>query len=444
MPQDALTKPKQSSHVPGQLIVRFKPGVVQHLASTPVPASARSLAVAASIPEEVAGPLAFLTQEAGLQAVRPLFVQERKIAKPSGVMALAAVRSSLERSASDTPRKSLEGFQIVDVKERKVTPTLMKRVRASKAIEVVEPVPNRWLSAKADPFFNQQWALHATRWFVATRPSAAKVHVAVVDSGVDERHEDLRRAIDEYRHDNNRPRDFLGHGTHVSGIIAALANNGVGIAGTADCRLHCWKIFDDPPAGSDKQDFNFEFYSAALASALDSNIKVVNLSIGGTERSQAEAAIFSELREDGVVAVAAMGNEFRQGNPKEFPAGYKGVLAVGAVDRTGRRASFSCTGAHIGLVAPGVDILSTVPRQKAILADRTKYDPWPGTSMATPYVAGAAALLYARQKKSRAAATAIIERLISTAQKLPDMKKKAFTREYGSGLLDIAAALAIP
>jgi subtilisin family serine protease len=442
MPKDALTKPSQSSHVPGQLIVRFKAGVVQHLASTPVPKSAKALAVAASMPDEVAGPLDVLKKEAGLQSVRPLFVQEPKMAKPpSGVMALAAVRGALERSASDIPRKSLRGFQIVDVKDKRITPALVKRLRASTAIEVVEPVPNRWLSGKNDPFINRQWGLRAIRWFEATRPSAAKVDVAVVDSGVDEDHEDLRAAIKEYRHDNNKARDFLGHGTHVSGIIAAVTNNSVGISGVANCRLHCWKIFDDPPAGSDKQIFNFEFYSAALASALDSNVKVVNLSIGGTESSQAEATIFAELRDDGVVVVAAMGNEFEEDNPKEFPAGYKGVLAVGAVDEVGRRASFSCTGGHIGLVAPGVNILSTVPRQKAVLADATKYDSWPGTSMATPYVAGAAGLLYAKRDKEKAAATAIVKRLTSTAQKLPDMKKKAFTKELGSGLLDVSAAL---
>ena len=95
---------------------------------------------------------------------------------------------------------------------------------------------------------------------------------------------------------------------------------------------------------------------------------MINLSIGGTESSRAEAAVFAELREAGVIPCAAMGNEFEEGNPKEFPAGYRGALAVGAVDETDRRASFSCTGAHIGLVAPGMNILSTVPRVKAFLS----------------------------------------------------------------------------
>ena len=214
-----------------------------------------------------------------------------------------------------------------------------------------------------------------------------------------------------------------------------------GIAGVANCRLHCWKIFDDPKAGSTDQNFNFEFYSRALASALDSEIKVINLSIGGTEHSRAEAAVFGELADAGVVVAAAMGNEFEEGNPKEFPAGYAGPLAVGAIDETDRRASFSCTGAHIGLVAPGVNILSTVPRIKASFADTTDYDSWPGTSMATPHVAGCAVLVYGSTAKSKAAADAVVKRLTSTARKLPAMKKKMFTQEYGAGLLDLAAAL---
>ena len=189
-----------------------------------------------------------------------------------------------------------------------------------------------------------------------------------------------------------------------------------------------------------EQNFNFEIYSRGLASALDTEIKVINLSIGGTASTQTEQTIFTELRQNGVVVVAAMGNEFEEGNPKEFPAAYGGVLAVGAVDETDRRAPFSCTGAHIGLVAPGVSILSTVPRQKASFAQTTDYNSWPGTSMATPHVA-AAALLYARRAKSKASADTIVKRLQSTAKKLAEMKRKAFTHEYGSGLLDLAAAL---
>ncbi|HEV7879501.1 S8 family serine peptidase [Bradyrhizobium sp.] len=440
-PPHRLHKSTQSTHVPGQLIIRFKPGAVRQMAANPVARSASARLVARAMPEEVAGPLDLLRDQAGLSSVKPLFVTgTRPQAPASAVMARAVIHGALARSATHSPRETLTGYQLVDLKDKKITPALLKRLRASKAVDLVEPVPNRWL-CDADPKINRQWGLRAIRWFNGTHPDAAEVHVAVIDSGIDEGHPDLKDAIEEYRHDGNGARDFLGHGSHVGGTIAAVVDNTIGIAGIANCRLHCWKVFNDPTPVRKLQNFNFHFYSMALAAALDSDIKVINMSIGGTDRSKAEAAVFEELREAGVVVAAAMGNEFEEGNPKEYPAGYPGPLGVGAVDEFGKHASFSNTGAHIGLVAPGVNILSTVPRVKAADADRTNYDSWDGTSMATPHVAGAAALLYANRGKSKASGDAVIERLTSTARKLPGMRKKKFTPQYGAGLLDIEAAL---
>lgn len=441
VPGGAIGRPRPAGDVvPGQLIVRFKPAAVREVAAHPVAMAARAAVAAAAMPDEVAGPLALLKAEAGMVSVKPLFVTgTQRAQRRAGPMAMAAVHGMLARSATRAP-EALNGFQLVEVSERKLSPALVKRIQASRAVEFVEPVPSRWMCA-ADPRLNRQWGLQAVRWFDAARPDASKVSVAVLDSGIDKRHEDLKKAIDVYRHDGNKTRDYLGHGTHVAGIIAAVVNNSVGIAGVANCRIHAWKIFDDPPPGGDQQNFNFDIYSTGLASALDSDVKVVNLSIGGTASSQTEAAVFRELREAGVVVVAAMGNEFLEGNPKEYPGGYDGVLAIGAVDESNRRAAFSCTGKHIGLVAPGVNVLSTVPRVKAAFATATNYDSWPGTSMATPHVAGTAALMYARVAKSKEAADAIVAKLKAKARKVPGMKGKAFTNEYGFGLLDVAAAL---
>ena len=100
-----------------------------------------------------------------------------------------------------------------------MTSAMLKRLRASKAVDLVEPVPNRWLSA-ADPMVNRQWGLRAIRWFDGKHPDATKLHVAVLDSGIDDGHPDLKKSIEEYHHDGNAARDFLGHGTHV-------------------CRYHC-------------------------------------------------------------------------------------------------------------------------------------------------------------------------------------------------------------
>jgi subtilisin family serine protease len=122
----------------------------------------------------------------------------------------------------------------------------MKTLRASRAVTLVERVPNRWLCASpSDPLLNRQWGLSAIRWFSGNRPSAAGVKVTVLDSGVDGGHADLRNVVSSYRHDGSSARDYAGHGTHVTGIIAALVNNKIGIAGVANCKISMWKVFDD-------------------------------------------------------------------------------------------------------------------------------------------------------------------------------------------------------
>ena len=115
------------------------------------------------------------------------------------------------------------------------------------------------------------------------------------------------------------------------------------------------------------------------------------------------------------------------------------MLAVGAVSETNNRSSFSNTGRHIGLVAPGSNILSTLPTQRSAYRADTAYASWSGTSMATPHVAAAAGLLMAKRPNSKPAD--VKARLRKTAHKLPGMKGRDWTQEYGDGLLDVKRAL---
>jgi subtilisin family serine protease len=170
-------------------------------------------------------------------------------------------------------------------------------------------------------------------------------------------------------------------------------------------------------------------------------MRVVNLSIGGTASDQTEALLFKLLNDDGINVVAAMGNEFEDGDPTEYPAAYDGTIAVGAINEANRRAFFSNTGAHIALSAPGVNILSTLPMKTSPVRDGTdtEYNAWSGTSMATPHVTAAAALVLTKQPALDGAQ--MKKHLQKTAASLPVMQGKKFTQTVGAGLLDLEAAL---
>ena len=289
-----------------------------------------------------------------------------------------------------------------------------------------------------DTLSERQWAHGAIKIQQAraraTFKEASGIVVAVLDSGIDKTHPDLVDVIDSYLNflPNEDDRDYKGHGTHVAGIIAAKMNNGIGIAGVCAARIMALKAL--PKRGNR---WNAEAYYQALAHPIEAGVKVLNMSLGGGF-DPGERDIIADLIDSDVTVVAAMGNEYEEGNPTSYPAAYAGVIAVGASDEMDRRASFSCTGKHIALVAPGERIISTTPMYPSEFAVQVGYDSWPGTSMATPHVAAAAALLLA--KNSRITPAQIRDRLMSTADRTPTQRAK-FDEEYGNGRLDIAGAL---
>ena len=434
----AAAQPKQRlEYLPGRLILRIREQAVRpHLGAVRL---AFTRAAARLLPEAVSAPLEYLRKNAGLRDVHALFSARRAELPRASVAVADRQRLAILSSVSDPEEEDLGGFAVVSLDPKKLTAALVKRLQTIRSVEIAEPVPARWLPAEgADPMQNLQWGLRAIRWFETSLPDSGSVRVGVLDTGVDTGHPDLRAGTIEYRHAGLKAADILGHGTHVCGIVAATTNNAVGISGVARCRLSVWKIFPDRPEAGDFY-VDGERYLQALHAVIGAGVKVVNLSIGGTARSQTEALLFRRLRERGVTVVAAMGNEFAEGNPTEYPAAYPGVLAVGAVAENLRRSSFSNTGRHIGLVAPGSHILSTLPRKRSAYRDETGYAAWSGTSMATPHAAAAAALVLARFPGMTPAQ--VQERLRQSATRLPVMGKAAWTPVYGSGLLNLKNAL---
>lgn len=435
---------KRLEFIPGQMIVKIKSAPLSSAVGTLKGGGAQlAFRVKQDIPDSVSDPLEYLKNNAGLKRASALFADESK----HSLHGLGAARVAALASVADSPHDELSGYTVVTLDPKKVTPKLMKHVSASKAIQFVEQMPARWISRRAksngvDPMQKLQWSLGAIGWFNAKLPTAQqaqRVKVAVLDSGIDRTHPEFRGVVASYDHKGSSATDVIGHGTHVAGIIAALTNNSVGISGMAACQLAVWKIFDDDATDGDFY-VNGERYLQALGLLADSDCRIVNLSIGGTQQSRTEAAMFHRLRKRNILPIAAMGNEFEEGNPMEFPAAYPGVVAVGAITSELRRASFSNTGRHIWVVAPGHTILSTVPLKTSAYRDETKYAPWSGTSMATPHVCAAASLYWAKHRS--ATADQVESALRRCAKRLAEMKSKSFTSTLGYGLIQLQKLLA--
>ncbi|WP_252891190.1 S8 family peptidase [Thermoclostridium stercorarium] len=253
-----------------------------------------------------------------------------------------------------------------------------------------------------DPYYIKkwQWGLQAINvtdiWERVPVEKRKNVTIAVVDTGVDLEHPDLKDSIVagyDFINQDNVPDDDNGHGTHVAGIAAAITNNGIGIAGVAGgAKIMPVKVLSAEGYGS-----SLDVYLGIMYAA-DHGADVINLSLGSDAPSLLinEAVKYALARD--VVVVAATGNEYS--DTVSYPAGFDGVIGVGAVDWNYPngfiRADFSNYGEGTDIVAPGVDILSTYPEELDIAdGNQDGYTILDGTSMATPFVAGMAALLRA-------------------------------------------------
>ena len=245
------------------------------------------------------------------------------------------------------------------------------------------------------------------------------VTVAVIDTGVKANHEDLpnlRRVEVTNGKDSLGLEDATGHGTHVAGIIGAAMGNGKGGAGIAPgATILSLRVVN--AAGY--------IYDSALIAALRTAVKngaqIVNISIGGTAYNAVFQKVINEATEAGVTVVAAMGNDGT--NCLNYPAGYDNVIGVVSVDRTNNRASGSSYGTWGDVAAPGAAVWSTTYNGS--------YGPKSGTSMASPVVAGVAALY--KSVHPDATPAQITARLKTTATRGGS--------DLGAGIVNAAAAL---
>ncbi|MDZ4655649.1 MAG: S8 family peptidase [Coriobacteriia bacterium] len=210
------------------------------------------------------------------------------------------------------------------------------------------------------------------------------VKVAIVDTGIDTTHPDLAANVMGGMSAVNYTRKYTddnGHGTHVAGIVAAL-DNSIGVVGVGpDIDLYAVKVLNRKGSG----------YISDIIEGLDwcqsAEMDVVNMSLGTGVYLQSFHDAVNSLYESGVVVVAAAGND---GNDSavNYPAAFPEVIAVGATTQTDTLAYFTCTGPEVELSAPGSNIYSTYKNGG--------YATLSGTSMASPHVTGAAALVLTR------------------------------------------------
>lgn len=267
----------------------------------------------------------------------------------------------------------------------------------------------------SDPLLMDQWGLdtmNVRSFWQSSTAGDRKVVVAIIDSGMSFRHEDLQQNlginfkeipangidddgngyVDDYYgwdavNNSGDPSDRFDHGTHVAGIIGASSNNDLGITGINwNVSIVPIKFIDDQGGGRTESAIRAIDYAVARGA------KIINLSWGGTSRSPLLEEVMTRCREKGILFVAAAGNESRDNDitptyPASFPI--DNVISVAAINLHNEMASFSNWGAKsVHVAAPGESILSTVGEARYGFKD--------GTSMATPHISGVAALVWAQ------------------------------------------------
>ncbi|MCK4365078.1 MAG: S8 family serine peptidase [Thermoplasmatales archaeon] len=272
-----------------------------------------------------------------------------------------------------------------------------------------------------DPKWEQQYGPHKIQCPEAwdTNQGSKTVKIAIVDTGIDYNHEDIsgNYVSGGYDHVNgdNDPWDDNGHGTHCAGIAAAVMDNNKGIAGVAQVEVMAEKVLGAGGSGG----------SAGVAGGIDHAVSqgadVISMSLGSGSPSSAIENACNTAYNAGVLLVAASGNDYD--NEVGYPAAHGSVIAVGATDTQDQRCAFSNYGDALELMAPGYRIISSTPGNN--------YEKWSGTSMATPHVAGVAALAMSRYPNKDN--VWIRQKMIDTAK---DLGPAGWDIEYGYGLVD--------
>jgi len=312
----------------------------------------------------------------------------------------------------DDPTSNMDEYFVVDVKDDHSAKAVIRKIKSTEGVVWAEPnqlveIPSldqtKYINKKKgkglnDPLLPDQWVddvynLSDVHKRLKTYKSAKrqKAVIAILDTGVDAKHEDL--AANYKSLDKKSDSDGKGHGTHCAGIAAAVSNNQIGIASLIPdqsfVELTSFQVLNKYGFGTQQQIIK------GILKAADAGVDVISMSLGmmsneKTEKAYTDAVKYANKKK--CIVVVAAGNA--SSSAKRYsPANTPGVICVAAIGPDLKKAKFSNTIDEIemGIAAPGVNILSTMPGNKYVRHD--------GTSMAAPFVAGLVGLLRAIDPK---------------------------------------------
>ncbi len=326
-------------------------------------------------------------------------------------------------------------------------PDYVMSVPSNQTFRMVEATADT--ETPTDPLWSYLWGMkniNANKVW-RTHRDASKVIVAVIDTGVDYTHPDLKNNIwtkngshgYDFFDDDNQPMDEQGHGTHCAGTIAAEGNNGAGVVGV------CWKAqimamrFLGPDGSGSTADA-----VKCIDWAVANGAHVLSNSWAGPENSVELAAAITRAEQKGVLFVAAAGNTVNTGNNNDtnpyYPAAFANanMITVGAIDVNNAAGTFTHYGKiSVDIGAPGVGIVSSMPNNRYAQLD--------GTSMAAPHVAGAAALVWAKAfatpAQTPAQMTRVRDLILQNARPVPALQNLwgySSPARVPGGVLDLA------
>lgn len=341
-----------------------------------------------------------------------------------------ALPKSVHQKAGVNLVKSIPalGYDVVKLKKGQKLQTVLSYYSSLKNVKSASQSVQYKALGMADPKKGDQYHQSLLKIDEALQLAGKNaVTVAVIDTGLDSKHPDLKsQLLPPYNAADPANGAYTDmHGTHVAGIIAAGANNGIGGQGIApNAKILPIDVFNGGYGASDY------VIAEGILYAIEKGADVINMSLGGYMESPIMEEAVQKAIEAGVTVVAAAGNEAT--DEYSSPAHYEGVISVGATNEQNELAEFSNFGPSVDIVAPGEDVYSTV----FDYMKGSSYVKASGTSMASPVVAGVAALL-----KSKYPELTPFEVEYILEQTATNLGEKGYDLKFANGLVNPVAAL---